>query len=322
VIDLFRSELLRARSRRILPMMIVGGVLLIVVAMVIAGANSHRPTPAQVAAAEAASQKEFAMCMQGQFSGSEPVGPGFQLPPGYATPEEFCRDATAPQVDTGLQLRDLAMLLEHTSTFVVLLGVALAASLGGADWSAGTMTTLLTWEPRRVRVLLIRGLVVALVVAFVTFLLQAVLLGAFALAVALRGTSLGAPPGLLSTAVLTGLRVSTVAVGFGLVALAIATIGRSTVAALGVLFGYLVLFEGVIAGLRPSMQDRLLVRAGGVIVSRQPIYDQSHESFASIGPSSSPPVLLGLTEAWIVAAVYVVALMVLALLVFRARDVN
>jgi len=274
-----------------------------VVAMVIAGANSHRPTPAQVAAAEAASQKEFAMCMQGQFSGSELVGPGFQLPPGYATREEFCRDATAPQVDTGLQLRDLAMLLEHTSTFVVLLGVALAASLGGADWSAGTMTTLLTWEPRRVRVLLIRGLVVALVVAFVTLLLQAVLLGAFALAVALRGTSLGAPPGLLSTAVLTGLRVS-------------------TVAALGVLFGYLVLFEGVIAGLRPSIQDRLLVRAGGVIVSRQPIYDQSHESFSSIGPSSSPPVLLGLTEAWIVAAVYVVALMVLALLVFRPRDVN
>jgi len=33
-------------------------------------------------------------------------------------------------------------------------------------------------------------------------------------------------------------------------------------------------------------------------------------------------VLLGLAEAWVVAAVYVVVLMVLALLVFRARDVN
>ena len=44
MIDLFRSEFLRARSRRILPMMLVGGVLLIVVAMVIAGANSHKPT--------------------------------------------------------------------------------------------------------------------------------------------------------------------------------------------------------------------------------------------------------------------------------------
>jgi ABC-type transport system involved in multi-copper enzyme maturation permease subunit len=33
-------------------------------------------------------------------------------------------------------------------------------------------------------------------------------------------------------------------------------------------------------------------------------------------------VLLGITEAWVVAAVYVVVLMVLALLVFRTRDVN
>ncbi len=313
MIDLFRSEFLRARSRRILPMMLVGGVLLIVVAMVIAGANSHKPTAAQIASAQAFSDKQFNQCMRGQYGG--------QLPPGYNSLQEYCADVTAPQTDTGLQFRDAALLLEHTSTFVVLLGVALAASLGGADRSAGTMTTLLTWEPRRVRVLLVRAVVVALVVAFVTLLLQAILFGSFSLAVALRGTSLGAPSGLLGTAALTGLRVSTVAVGFGLVALAIATIGRSTVAALGVLFGYLVLFEGVIAGLRPSIQDRLLVRAGGVIVSQQPIYDESR-SFSSIGPSNLPPVLFGLTEAWVVAAVYVVVLMVLALLVFRARDVN
>jgi ABC-type transport system involved in multi-copper enzyme maturation permease subunit len=294
-------------------MMLVGGVLLIVVAMVIAGANSHKPTQAQIAVAQADYQKQLASCMQGQY------GP---LPPGYATLQEFCADQASPNVDTGLQFRDAALVIEHSGTFVVLLGVALAASLGGADWSAGTMTTLLTWEPRRIRVLLIRALVVSVVVAFVTLFLQGVLLGAFSLAVALRGTSLGAPPGLLGTAVMTGLRVSTVAVGFGLVALSVATIGRSTVAALGVLFGYLVLFEGVIAGFRPSIQDRLLVRAGGVIVSQQPIYDQSHESFSSFGPTSLPPVLLGLTEAWVVAAVYVVVLMVLALLVFRARDVN
>ena len=317
MIDLFRSELLRARSRRVLPMMLVGGVLLIVVAMVIAGANSHKPTPAQIASADAAFKEQFAKCMQGQF-----LGPGEQLPPGYATLQEFCTEAATPPVDAGLQFRDLALVIEHSGTFVVMLGVALAASLGGADWSAGTMTTLLTWEPRRIRVLLIRALVVALLVAVVTLLLQGVLMGTFSLAVALRGTSLGAPPGLVGTAVQTALRVSTVSVGFGLVALSVATIGRSTVAALGVLFGYLVLFEGVIAGFRPSIQDRLLVRAGGVIVSQQPIYDQGPGSFSSNGSFTQPPVLLGLTEAWVVAAGYVVVLMVLALLVFRARDVN
>jgi ABC-2 type transport system permease protein len=112
-----------------------------------------------------------------------------------------------------------------------------------------------------------------------------------------------------------------VASAFGSIALALAMVGRSTVAAVGVLFGYLILFEGVIAGFRPSIADRLLVRAGEVIVSQQPIYDESR-SFSSVGPSNLPPVLLGITEAWVVAAVYVVVLVILALAVFRSRDVN
>ena len=45
-------------------------------------------------------------------------------------------------------------------------------------------------------------------------------------------------------------------------------IGRSTVASLGALFGYLILFEGVIAGFRPRSKAYLLVRAAIVIVSQ------------------------------------------------------
>ena len=316
MIDLFRSELLRARSRRIVPMMLVGGVLLIVVAMVIAGANSHKPTPAEIARAEAFSQKEFASCMSGRY-----LGPRGQVPPPYATLEEYCRAQAVPAApDTGLKLGDIADVIQHSGTFTVLLGVVLGASLMGADWGAGTMTTLLTWEPRRIRVLLIRALVVAIVVTVVTLALQSVLAGGFRLAVALRGTNLGSPSGLLGDVIQSVLRVSAMSVALGLVAMAIATVGRSTVAALGVMFGYLVLFEGVIAGFRPSIQDRLLVRAAGVVISQQPIYDTSRENFGALAFKQPP--LLGISEAWIVAAAYVVVLMVLALLVFRARDVN
>jgi ABC-2 type transport system permease protein len=316
VIRLFRSELLRARSRRVVAMLFVAGVILIVVAMVIAGANSHKPSAAEVASAQAFAEKQFARCMEGKF-----LGQG-EVPPDFSNLEEFCRIVTAPQVEANLRRSDLADVIEHTGTFTILLGVAVAASLGGADWSTGTMTTLLTWEPRRIRVLLTRAVVVALVVAVVTLLLQVLLLGGFSLAVALRGTSVGSPPGLLRDAIETGLRVSAVAVAFGLVALAVATVGRSTVAALGVLFGYLVLVEGVIAGFRPSVQDRLLVRAGGVIVSQQPIYATRGESFASFGPLQQQPELLGITEAWVVLGFYVVVLLGVALVIFRARDVN
>lgn len=315
MINLFRSELLRARSRRLVPMMLVAGVLLIVVAIVIAGANSHKPTPQQVAAEEAFSQKQFARCMEGKFLPS-----GEPVPGGFASLEDFCRQATAPSSDVGLQLRDAPDIIDHTGTFTILLGVVLGASLGGADWTAGSITTLLTWEPRRIRVLLIRAIVVVLVILAATVFLQALLLAAFRLAVAARGTSIGAPSTWLSEAWKAILRVSVVASAFGLIALAIAMVGRSTVAAVGVFFGYLVLFEGVIAGFRPSIQDRLLVRAAGVIVGQQPIYDEN--ALATVSPGHSLPVLLGLTEASVVLIVYVVVLLGVAVLVFRSRDVN
>lgn len=315
MIALFRSELLRARSRRLVPMLLVAGVILIVIAVVIAGANSHKPTQAQIDAAEAFSQKQFARCMDGRFLGSDE-----QVPTGFSSLEDFCRQVTEPESPAGLQLKDASDVIQHTGTFTILLGVVLGASLGGADWTAGTMTTLLTWEPRRMRTLLVRALVVVLVVAASTLFLQALLLGAFRLAVAVRGSSVGAPSTWVSDAGQSILRVSAVAAAFGLIGLAVAMVGRSTVAAVGVLFGYLVLVEGVIAGFRPSIQDRLLVRAGGVIVSQQPIYDQN--ALVAVSPGHTLPVVLGLTEAWIVAATYVVVLMIVALIVFRSRDVN
>lgn len=313
MIDLLRSELLRARSRRLVPMMLVGGILLIVVALVIAGANSHKPTPEQIAAAQADSARLFARCMNGKF-----LAPGEPVPGGFASLEDFCRQATTSTPDSdAVRLGDAPDIIEHTSTFTVLLAVVLGASLGGADWTSGSMATLLTWEPRRIRVLLIRALVVALVIVAATFFLQVVLLAGFRLTVALRGTSAGAPSSWLGDALQAILRVSVVASGIGLIAFAVAMVGRSTVAAVGALFGYLILFEGVIAGFRPSIQDRLVIRAAGVIVGQQPIYDQN-----AFAPGRSLPVLLGLTEATVVLIVYVVVLLVVALFVFRARDVN
>jgi hypothetical protein len=297
-------------------MMLFGGVLLIVVALVIAGANSHPPTPQQIASANASAQKQFDRCMQGRF-----LAPGEALPPGFTSQEDFCREATAPRTDVGVQLRDAPDIIEHTSTFTVLLAVVIGASLGGADWTTGSMATLLTWAPRRIRVLLIRALVVVLVVVAATLFLQIVLLAGFRLTVALRGTSVGAPSTWLGDAFQAILRVSAVASGIGLIAFAVAMVGRSTVAAVGALFGYLILFEGVIAGFRPSIQDRLVVRAAGVIVGQQPIYDQSREA-AEQASFHQPFILLGLTEATVVLTVYIVVLLVVALFVFRARDVN
>jgi ABC-type transport system involved in multi-copper enzyme maturation permease subunit len=297
-------------------MLIVGCILAIVVGVTIGAFQSTKPTAAEVARAQARYQRAHDQCMSGAYLGGE------QLPPGFISLQDYCDRTVAFQVDTGLKTADLVAAVQGSATFVILIGVILAASLGGADWSSGTMTTLLTWEPRRVRVLLVRALVITLFVFVITFVVQALFVGAFSLAASLRGWTGGNPPGLAEDVVRNMARVSTMAVAIGLVALSIATVGRSTVAALGALFGYLVLFEGVIAGFAPSTQDKLLVRAAGVVVSRQPIYDFREVSTGTIGTMIEPRVLLGLGEAWLVVGFYVVALVGLALLVFRSRDVN
>jgi ABC-type transport system involved in multi-copper enzyme maturation permease subunit len=87
------------------------------------------------------------------------------------------------------------------------------------------------------------------------------------------------------------------------------------VAALGALFGYLILFEAVIAGFRPTIQGNLLVRAAIVVITHQRILDQT----AFDGPSV---VLLDVPKAWLVVGIYTLVLGALALVVFRRRDVT
>jgi len=317
---LLRSELLRARSRRLVPMLIIGGLLGIVVGMGLTAIYGGEASDAEIATAQTQYDKDFAQCMKGRF-----LEHGGQLDPRYASLEEFCRDANAPSLD-GAQLRDLDLIVQGISTFVVLLGTLLGASLGGADWTNNTMTTLLTWEPRRVRVFFTRALVVGAFVGVITLFLQVVFSAAYWLVAVTRGTTLFLPTHFWTDVAATVGRVSAMGVALGLVAYVIAMVGRSTVASLGVLFGYLVLVEGVIAGFRPTIQGNLLVRAASVIVSQQPILDPTRElvyyGSGVSGAVANPPILMDVHRAWIVLVVYVVVLGGLSLFQFQRRDVS
>jgi ABC-2 type transport system permease protein len=316
---LFRSELLRARSRRLVVMILVGGMIATVVAMTIAAFNSSPASQASIDRARAQSDKNLQACLGGADASPSPT-----VPPGYDSLEDYCDEETDPHLaDAGVWLHDLPVVLLGIATFVILLAAWLGASLAGADWTNNTMATLLTWEPRRVRVLLTRAVVVALVIAFVLLFLLVFFSVVFSAVAALFGTTALSPPDLWSDVAAVIGRVCAMGVAIGLIAYAVAMIGRSTVASLGALFGYLVLFEGVIAGFRPSIQSNLLVRAVGVILSQQPILQYSETpTIGSDGLFPQPEVLLDVQRAWAVVAVYAVGLLVLALVVFRRRDVN
>jgi ABC-2 type transport system permease protein len=316
---LFRSELLRARSRRLVAMLLVGGMIATVVAMTIAAFNSSPASDTAIQAAQARYEKNLRSCLAGEVT--EPNAP---LPPQYDSLEDLCEDQAGPSLsDAGVWLHDLPVVLMGIATFVILLAAWLGASLAGADWTNNTMATLLTWEPRRVRVLLTRAVVVTLVIAFALLFLQVFFSVVYSAVAALFGTTALSPPGLWSDVAAVIGRVCVMGVAIGLVAYSVAMVGRSTVASLGALFGYLVLFEGVIAGFRPTIQSNLFVRAVGVIVSQQPILRYAETAAVGSGDSfPQPVVLLDVQRAWAVAAVYVVGLLVLALVVFRRRDVN
>jgi len=316
---LFRSELLRARSRRLVPMVLVGGMIAAVVALGIGAYFTDPASDEDVAAAEARATKSLEKCLEGRFV------PENDLPPGFDTLDEYCHETQDVYLpDAGLWLHDLPDVLVGIGTFVVLIGAWLGASLAGADWTSNTMTTLLTWEPRRIRVLLVRAVVVVIVVAIVTVFLQAFFSAVFALMATLFGTTALSPTDLWNDVAATIGRIASIAVAISLVAFAVAMVGRSTVASLGALFGYLVLFEGVIAGFRPVIQSYLLVRAAGVVVSQQPILYYGPENFGSGGSSSytEPTILLDVSGAWVVIGCYVVGLLAIALVVFRRRDVT
>jgi ABC-2 type transport system permease protein len=213
-----------------------------------------------------------------------------------------------------MELANLNRLLQGLGVVLVLLGVILGSSLGGAEWSTGSVGTLLTWEPRRARVLLARAMVVAVVAFLAVTVTEAWLVLLYRVGVALRGSTVGSV-GWFGDVVATAMRTAGVAALFSLIAYAIAMIGRSSVFAVAILFGYLVAVEGFLASMWFTLRRWALVRAAIAAVTGHPIADLKPGTDMTI-------VLTTPARGWVVLSAYTVALLLLALGSFRARDVS
>ena len=198
--------------------------------------------------------------------------------------------------------------LMGTSLVLVSVGWIMGASSIGADWHAGHVTTILTWEPRRGRVMLAKIVASLASVFVVSLVIQALLGAALAAAAAGAGSTAGADAAWLAETAGVALRVallSTIFAGFGF---GLASAGRNTAVALGVGFGYLVIVENLVRGLRPQWTPWLLTENAGLFIVDSPI------DFPLLARST---VGAGLY----LAAVGAVLLLVASGL-FRTRDVN
>lgn len=301
MIRLLSSELLRARSRRLVKVLLIVGVLGILVGVTIGAFHSHKPSAAEVAHAEQQRQASLRACVRHW------VGP---TPPGE-TVEQACAPQGQQQFlpQNAFDVNNIGDLLRGTSINLIVIGWLLGASLAGAEWAAGTMTTLLTWEPRRMRVLLAKLIAVVVTVLLLTLALQLLLVGALWLLAATRGVNVPGP-GLWHGIFGSLLRVSALSAVAGVFGMAIAMYTRSVTAAMASGFIYLAVIEGLIRAYRPGFSRYLIGDNAAAWVSGHP--------FSASDPSYAVTVAHGVVVLLIYAAILVGA----AAVSFRGRDVT
>lgn len=299
---LLMSELRRAFSRRVVWLMLLlaaGGVMIGTVTTFV---KSHdAPGLEKQFAGLDAKREAFDKCMggpDGQFN---------------ETPEQF--DKCHAQFGDPFNTRDprfhlisLPNVLKGTTVPWVIIAWLLGASLIGAEWRSGTITTHLTWEPHRVRLMLAKAFAAITVVIAVTIALQALLALTLLPSALLRGTTQGADATTLRTVVAVIGRGTLLAAVFGAIGFSIASIGRNTAAALGIGFLYIAVLDGGIIGSNfESLRRWLLVGNSIILVGGE--------------PSSDIPGR-GVADAALLMSAYAAGAIALATAVFRRRDVT
>ena len=199
----------------------------------------------------AGARDEVATCLEQDWEGI-PIGGSL---------EQFCEDNfgdPTQYMSSHLKLADLPDILEGVSSITSILGLVVGASVVAVSWQTGTISTILTWESRRLRWFAARILVIAAGVFVMTIAIVAFLSAGLALAAMLRGSTVGIDGAWWSDVLTTSLRVAVAATISAVIGGAVAAVGRHTSAALGVVFVWTAVIEGLIRGFRPLWTPWLL----------------------------------------------------------------
>lgn len=184
--------------------------------------------------------------------------------------EAQCRRSQMPRAAYGGKpIRHVDEFLQGSTQalglLLCLLTFVLGAGFVAAEFATGSMGTLLTFEPRRLRVLAAKFAAVAIVVLPLAILAVGLMWGIAAGVTALNGTFDPTPaptlngyepegysPGIVPTVDdlrWVGARLVLLATGAGLAGSALGTITRNTAAAIGLVIGYAAVVESILGSL-------------------------------------------------------------------------
>lgn len=296
MIRLITIEARRFVSRRlfkVVTLLVVAGFAFGGVAAFVSSDNS----PEAIAQYRAEREAAIDDCVRS----SRPPGGGGAGP--REEPREFCKNNVWVE-HPAFEYRYLDWMLLGFAVPLMIIAWLFGASFIGAEWHNRTMTTLLTWEPRRIRVLVAKAVATAVIVFLWVFAFQLVVAAAFFPAAQFKGSMAGVDGDWWSKVVQIMARsgaVAMIAAGFGL---ALATVGRNTAAALGVGFGYFAIVENLVRAFKPAW-NQWLIGTNVALVLNGP------EDMALEHSQGAGGLLL---------AFYVIAAIVLAAAVFRRRD--
>lgn len=302
MIALLQVEVRRLLARRLFRVIST----LVLLAFLFAGVMAYLTSsddPRAIAAASATHRAEVDACIQHLEAGAArgEAGP----PEAQRNPHSFCESERWMR-DPRFNYSETTWILSTFAVPLIMLGLLVGSSSVGAEWSQRTITTLLTWEPRRTRVLAARGGAIALVVFAWALALQAIFMAAVYPAAALRGTLGGIDGEWWSSLLQLAGRAAALCVLGAMIGLALATIGRNSAAAFGVAAAYLTAGEGLIRGFKPSWID-WLVGDNVVLVLMGPA-DVNHVNHSQGGAA-------------LLLLAYMVCLLAVAAAVFHRRDI-
>lgn len=198
-------------------------------------------------------------------------------------------------------------LLGTAAIFLVVGAAICGASVAGAEWRAGTMTTMLTWMPSRVRLHGARTLSAALLAFVISLLLQMVYLACAVPAVVANGTTSGTDASWWTALLLAMLRISLITSLVAVLAVSIATIGRNTSAALVALGAWALVIERLVAGFWPRLGRFMIAENVATVVPWAQLTDVDFER---------PPIV-----ALLALLLYLAAAVAAATALFARRDV-
>jgi len=275
VTRLLGVEFRRLRHRRLFRLLLLGLFLTLVGIIVGNAVHSNRDLVAAHAKAEAeakaalkggpppffktgcSTQPKMVTAPQGSEPGPDPNNPCIFYAPNA---QQFYAD---PRFS-----------FAHNATHLVIASVALASLLGfvvgagfiGAEWTAGTFPLLLTWEPRRLRVLFAKLTVLMATFVVVGAVSTLIILAGGWVVAATRGTTAGMTDFVrheLMWYSLRGLALTALLSGAGA---AIAGLTRHTSAALVGAIAYLVVVELTLRQLHPQWVRWFLTTNAGALL--------------------------------------------------------